>query len=50
MDGLRDLGERCGKHPMAGLLKSSGLRSQTAYGRRPGMRGGKLYDPKRRAS
>lgn len=37
----RDLGERCGKHRMARLLKIKGLRSRTGYGRRPGMRGGK---------
>ncbi len=38
---MRDLGERCGKHRVARLLKGEGLRSQTGYGRRPGMRGGK---------
>jgi len=38
---MRDLGERCGKHRVACLLKGEGLRSQTGYGRRPGMRGGK---------
>ena len=38
---MRDLGERCGKHRVARLLKREGLRSQTGYGRRPGMRGGK---------
>ncbi len=38
---MRDLGERCGKHRVARLLKGEGLRSQTGYGRRPGMPGGK---------
>ena len=38
---MRDLGERCGKHRVARLLKLEGLRSQTGYRRRPGMRGGK---------
>ena len=38
---MRDLGERCGKHRVARLLKLQGLRSQTGYRRRPGMRGGK---------
>lgn len=38
---MRDLGERCGKHRVARLLKGEGLRSQTGYGRQPGMRGGK---------
>lgn len=38
---MRDLGERCGRHRVARLLKLEGLHSQTGYGRRPGMRGGK---------
>lgn len=38
---MRDLGERCGKHRVARLLKIEGLRSQTGYGRRSGLRGGK---------
>jgi putative transposase len=38
---MRDLGERCGKHRVARLLKGEGLRSQAGYGRRPGVRGGK---------
>ena len=38
---MRDLGERCGKHRVARLLKLEGLRSQTGYSRRPGLRGGK---------
>lgn len=37
---MRDLGERCGKHRVARLLRLEGLRSQTGYRRRPGMRGG----------
>jgi putative transposase len=32
---MRDLGERCGKHRVAKLLKRQGLRSQTGYRRRP---------------
>lgn len=40
MDML-DLGERCGKHRVARLLKLEGLRSQTGYRRRPGPRGAK---------
>lgn len=38
---MRDLGERCGKHRVARLLKGEGLCSQTGYGRRPRMAGGK---------
>lgn len=38
---MRDLGESCGKHRVARLLKREGLRSQTGYRRRPGVRGGK---------
>ncbi len=38
---MRDLGESCGKHRVARLLKREGLRSQTGYRRRPGPRGGK---------
>lgn len=37
---MRDLGESCGKHRVARLLKLEGLRSQTGYRRRPGVRGG----------
>lgn len=37
---MRDLGEHCGKHRVARLLKIEGLRSQTGYRRRPGARGG----------
>ena len=36
---MRDLGERCGKHRVARLLRLAGLRSQTGYWRRPGPRG-----------
>lgn len=38
---LRDLGERCGKHRVARLMRGEGLRAQVGYRRRPGMRGGK---------
>ncbi len=38
---MRDLGERCGKHRVARLLKRAGLRAQRGYGRRPRYRGGK---------
>lgn len=38
---MRDLGESCGKHRVARLLNREGLRSQTGYRRRPGVRGGK---------
>ncbi len=38
---MRDLGESCGKHRVARLLKLEGLRSQTGYRRRPGVLGGK---------
>ena len=38
---MRDLGEVCGKHRVARLLKLEGLRSQTGYRCRPGSRGGK---------
>lgn len=38
---MRDLGETCGKHRVARLLKQEGLRSQTGYRRRPGGRGDK---------
>lgn len=37
---LRELGEGCGKHRVARLMGSEGLRSQTGYHRRPGPRGG----------
>ncbi|MGV0986648.1 MAG: IS3 family transposase [Limnohabitans sp.] len=38
---MRDLGERCGKHHVARLLRREGIRSQTGYRRRAGGRGGK---------
>ena len=38
---LRDLGERCGKHRVARLMRENQLRSQTGYKRRPGNRGGR---------
>jgi putative transposase len=37
---LRELGEVCGKHRVARLMRREGLRSQTGYRRRPGPRGG----------
>src|SRR2546422_11735959 len=39
---LRDLGERCGKHRVARLMKIEGLRAQRGYGRRPCVRGGRF--------
>lgn len=38
---LRDLGERCGRHRVARLMRENHLRSQTGYKRRPGNRGGR---------
>lgn len=38
---MRDLGEHCGKHRVARLLRLAGIRSQTGYRSRPGGRGGK---------
>ena len=38
---MRDLGESCGRHCVAPLLKLEGLRSQTGYRCRLGVRGGK---------
>ena len=38
---MRDLGEGCGKHRVARLLRQEGLRSQTGYRRKPGSHGGK---------
>ena len=35
-DDLRELGEACGKHRVARLMRLEGLRSQTGYRRRPG--------------
>lgn len=37
---LRELGEHCGKHRVARLMRAEGLQSQTGYKRRPGGRGG----------
>ncbi len=33
-DDLKEMGERCGKHRVARLMRAAGLRSQTGYGRR----------------
>lgn len=38
---LREAGEACGKHRVARLTRSEGLRSQTGYRRRPGHYNGK---------
>jgi len=38
---LREEGIRCGKHRVARLMRSEGLRSQTGYRRRPGHYSGK---------
>ena len=38
---LRDLGEQCGKHRVARLMRQAGWKSQTGYTRRPGFRSGK---------
>ena len=38
---LREEGVRCGKHRVARLMRSEGLRSQTGYRRRPGHYSGK---------
>ena len=40
-DDLRDLGEACGKHRVARLMRLDSLRSQTGYHRRPGHYGGR---------
>jgi putative transposase len=40
-DDLRELGEACGRHRVARLMRLEGLRSQTGYRRRPGRYGGK---------
>ena len=40
-DDLRELGESCGRHRAARLMRREGLRSQTGYRRRPGKYGGK---------
>jgi putative transposase len=36
---LNDMGELCGKHRVARLMRQAGLRSHSGYGRRPGGRG-----------
>ncbi|GAA5162102.1 IS3 family transposase [Viridibacterium curvum] len=38
---LRDMGESCGKHRVARLMRQAGLKSLTGYGRRPGRYGGR---------
>ena len=40
-DDLREIGEDCGRHRVARLMRLEGLRSQTGYRRRPGKHGGK---------
>ncbi|GGK06063.1 integrase [Luteimonas terricola] len=40
-DDLRDLGESCGKHRVARLMRAEGLQAQVGYGRRPQHGGGK---------
>jgi len=42
---LRELGECCGRHRVARLMRAEGLRSQTGYRRRPGRYGGKPPTP-----
>ena len=39
-DDLRDLGESCGRHRVARLMRAEGMRAQVGYGRRPRPRGG----------
>lgn len=39
---LRELGACCGKHRVARLMRQSGLKSLTGYGRRPGHHGGRV--------
>ncbi len=41
-DDMRDLGEACGKHCVARLMKKEGLQAQVGYGRRPRPRGGRV--------
>ena len=38
---LREQGEACGKHRVARLMRSEGLKAQIDYGRRPNHHGGK---------
>ena len=40
-DDLSEVGEDCGRHRVARLMRLEGLRSQTGYRRRPGKYGGK---------
>lgn len=40
-DDLRELGEGCGRHRVARLMRREGLRAQRGYGRRPGSASGK---------
>ena len=40
-DDLREVGEDCGRHRVARLIRLEGLRSHTGYRRRPGKYGGK---------
>jgi putative transposase len=40
-DDLRELGERCGRHRVARLMRREGLRAQRGYGSRPAAAGGK---------
>lgn len=40
-DDPREVGEDCGRHRVARLMRLEGLRSQTGYRRRPGKYGGK---------
>ncbi len=42
---LRELGECCGRHRVARLMRAEGLRSQTGYRRRPGRYGAKPPTP-----
>lgn len=43
-DDLREVGEDCGRHRVARLMRLEGLRSQTGYRRRPGKYGRKPID------
>ncbi len=40
-DDLREQGEACGKHRVARLMRSEGLKAQVGYGRRRNHHGGK---------
>jgi len=40
-DDLQELGERCGKHRVARLMRREGLRAQVGYRRRPSHHGGR---------